>query len=598
MNTFFESGLKPEILRAVADQGFETPTPVQAETLALLNEPAGDLIALAQTGTGKTAAFGLPLLHHIDTADKRTTALILCPTRELCNQITEDIRSFATYIDGMFVTAIYGGAPISNQIRFLNKGVQIVVGTPGRVVDMIQRGALKLQHVRWFVLDEADEMLNMGFKDDLETIFKQMPEQKSTWLFSATMPPKVEGMAKRYMSEARLISLGKRNEGAKNVTHAYYVVKASDRFEALKRLIDVNPDFYGVVFCRTRRETNDVARKLVNAGYAAEAINGDLSQSQRDSVMRNFKSKNLRLLVATDVAARGIDVDDLTHVVNYNLPDDPEVYVHRSGRTGRAGKSGICLSILHSRETGSIRDLERMVGKKFERLQVPSGEEIALNRVRAAVMEVLSAEVKGVNLQALRDEVYAQISDMSREDFVEQWIKWAYKTAVGENDQRGDINAHASSGKRDSERGKDSFGRRGEREGKTGPRREKPNGRPQRDRTSFTTLELNIGSQQNLKPNKLMGVINDVMGHSSIEFGRIEIDREKSSIDVDATHASDVAIALTGLQFGSRRVDVGVGESRERTPKPKWKKFEDNGGKFKKPKHKGGKKIKGKRKRV
>lgn len=588
MNTFFESGLKPEILRALDDLGFETPTPVQVATLNLLSEQAGDLIALAQTGTGKTAAFGLPLLHRLDPGDKRTTALILCPTRELCNQITNDLRSFSTHMDKLFVTAIYGGAPISNQIRFLEKGVQVVVGTPGRVVDVIRRGALKLDHVKWFILDEADEMLNMGFKDDLETIFREMPEEKSVSLFSATMPPKVESLAKRYMKNARTISVGNRNEGAANVTHEYVVVKASDKLEALKRSIDTNPDFYGVVFCRTRHETNDIARKLAKSGHAAEAINGDLSQAQRDAVMKKFKSGELRLLVATDVAARGIDVDNLTHVVNYSLPDDPEVYVHRSGRTGRAGKSGTCLSILHTREVGKIRDLERMVGKKFVYSQVPSATEIIAKRIQHAAAEMLAADAGHADLQPLRDIVYPMVTGMNREEIVEQWIKWAYAKSVSEGLSSGDLNA-----KRAAKGG--GFAHADGVEAKVKLRNGKPNGGKSGRDEGFTTLELNIGSKDHLKPNKLMGVINDVMGHGDVAFGRIEIDRTSSSIDVESRYASDVAIALSGLKFGSRRVDVGVGGSGRSSdfgPRKNFGSSKSRNSKFSK-----GKSYKGKRKR-
>ena len=316
METFFESGLKPELLRAIDDLGFVKPTPIQVKTLSTLDNPEGDLVALAQTGTGKTAAFGLPLLNSVNSRSKDTQVIVLSPTRELCIQITEDLKSFAKYLEGIYITPVYGGAPLANQARFLNKGSQIVVGTPGRVLDMIKRGILKLENINWFVLDEADEMLNMGFKDELEAIFQNTPEEKSTWLFSATMPAYVEKMAGKYMNSPTQISVGKRNQGATNVEHQYVMVKAADRYEALRRIVDAEPELYGVVFCRTRRDTNELAQKLSKGGYPAQALNGDLSQTQRDSVMRNFRSRSLRLLVATDVAARGIDVDDLTHVIN------------------------------------------------------------------------------------------------------------------------------------------------------------------------------------------------------------------------------------------------------------------------------------------
>ncbi len=423
MISFESSGLKPEILRAIAEMGFENPTPVQAETLPLLHQEPTNLIALAQTGTGKTAGFGLPLIHQINPKNRDTQALILCPTRELCLQITQDFMDYMKYMDDVYVTAIYGGAPISNQARQLNKGSHIVVGTPGRVVDMISRGALKLENIQWFILDEADEMLNMGFQDDLETIFKETPKEKATWLFSATMPSRVESISKRYMKDAMRISVGKRNEGAANVSHEYYVVHARDRFEALRRIVGLHDEFYGVVFCRTRQETSDVSAKLISMGYPAEAISGALSQQQRDKVMKRFRTRQLKLLIATDVAARGIDVDDLTHVINYQLPDDPEVYVHRSGRTGRAGKSGIAVSIVHGREKGKIRELERMTGKQFELKQVPTIEDIGRGKVLAQAKDMLETKVKEKSVSFVLSEVYLMMEGLSREDIIEQFTK-------------------------------------------------------------------------------------------------------------------------------------------------------------------------------
>ncbi|MCH2214868.1 MAG: DEAD/DEAH box helicase [Flavobacteriales bacterium] len=550
MKTFFETSLKPEILRAIEEMGFVNPTPVQVETLALLEEEANDLVALAQTGTGKTAGFGLPLIHHVDPSDKTTQAIILCPTRELCLQITKDLQGFAKYVENLFITPVYGGAPIGNQARFLNKGSQIVVGTPGRVVDMIRRDILKIEQISWFILDEADEMLNMGFKDDLEIIFKETPKQKSTWLFSATMPPKVESIARKYMGPAKKISIGRRNEGAKNVTHEYYMVKASDRYEALKRLADAHPEFYGVVFCRTRRETNELATKLSKHGYPAQALNGDLSQAQRDSVMRNFRSRSLRMLVATDVAARGIDVDDLTHVINYTLPDDPEVYVHRSGRTGRAGKSGVCLSILHSRETRRLKEIEKMVGKKFELKKVPTMDEIIRGRVLGVGEDIHYANAEHKDFENLRAEMDVLLAEMDREQLIAQLTRYALKSIEIETEKGGDINVSASK-RRDSD-DRDRGNRRDRKE--RGDRGEKRD----RDRTEagFVTLEVNVGSSQELKPNRIMGVINELTGNDRIKFGRIEIDRERSSIDVEEKYATEVAMSLGGMNFSGRRVEV------------------------------------------
>jgi len=554
MKTFFETTLKPEILRAIEEMGFVEPTPVQVETLKMLEEESGDLIALAQTGTGKTAGFGLPLIHRIDTSNKTTQAIILCPTRELCLQITKDLQDFSKYVENLFITPVYGGAPIGTQARFLNKGSQIVVGTPGRVVDMINRDILKIGQVDWFVLDEADEMLNMGFKDDLESIFKETPKQKSTWLFSATMPPKVESMARKYMGPAKRISIGKRNEGAKNITHEYCMVKASDRYEALKRLADAHPEFYGVVFCRTRRETNDLATKLSKHGYPAQALNGDLSQSQRDSVMRNFRSRSLRMLVATDVAARGIDVDDLTHVINYTLPDDPEVYVHRSGRTGRAGKSGVCLSILHSRETRRLKEIEKMVGKKFELKKVPTMDEIIRGRVLGIGEDIHYASTDHNDFDNLKAEMSVLLSELDREQLIAQITRFALRSIDVAIENSGDINVKPSSKK---DRANERDEQRSNRDRK--PRRE----REARTETEkgFVTLELNVGRRQDLKPNRIMGVINELVGNNKIKFGRIEIDRERTSIDVEERYATEVAMSMGGVNFSGRRVEVIITEA-------------------------------------
>lgn len=563
MITFEESGLKPEILRAIAEMGFETPTPVQAETLPLLHEEPTNLIALAQTGTGKTAGFGLPLIHQIDPENRNTQALVLCPTRELCLQITNDFNNYMKYLPKVNVTAIYGGAPIHTQERALNKGSHIVVGTPGRVIDMIKRGALKLNNIQWFILDEADEMLNMGFKEDLETIFKETPKEKATWLFSATMPPRVESISKRYMKDAQRITVGKRNEGAANVAHEYYIVQARDRFEALRRIVAVHDEFYGVVFCRTRQETTDVSSKLIAMGYPAEAISGALSQQQRDQVMRRFRNRQLKLLIATDVAARGIDIDDLTHVINFQLPDDPEVYVHRSGRTGRAGKSGISVSIIHGRQKNKIRELEKMTGKTFQVRQVPTMDEIGRKKVVALAEEMRDAKVKGKAVDSILTEVYLMLEGMSREDLIDQFTKWAYEQALaGESVASTDINISAKGNDRD-DRDRPERGNRRERRDRDddgGGRRERSRRDDDDGGKSFTRVDFNIGSEQNLNPGRLMGMINEAMNNSSINFGKIEIDRENSAIDVDSEHASNVAISLEGMQFGAKQLKVELGD--------------------------------------
>ena len=386
---FSDIGLDKNIQKAITDLGFEQPTPIQSESIPFLLSEENDLIALAQTGTGKTAAFGLPIIQQIEIESKQTQAIILCPTRELCLQITKDLGTYAKYTKGLRITAVYGGANIQTQIKALNSGSQIVVGTPGRVIDLIKRKKLRLGHIEYVVLDEADEMLNMGFKEDLDTILAETPEEKRTLLFSATMPKEVMRITKNYMFSPKTIEVARRNEGAKNVEHHFYMVNARDRYKALRRICDVNPDIYGIVFCRTRRETKDVADKLMQDGYNADALHGDLSQSQRDHVMGRFRKRNLQMLVATDVAARGIDIDDLTHIINYNLPDDLEVYVHRSGRTGRAGKNGISIIIAHSRERRKLQAISKMLRKDLTQKQVPNGEEICAIQLLTLIDKVV-----------------------------------------------------------------------------------------------------------------------------------------------------------------------------------------------------------------
>ena len=376
MLTFQEMGINPLILKAISELGFEKPTEIQEKTIPHLLKEKNDLVALAQTGTGKTAAFGLPILEQINLESKLTQALILSPTRELCIQISNDIKTYSKYIPNLKTATIYGGASAEKQIGDLNKGCQIVVGTPGRVLDLIKRKKLKVGHIEYLVLDEADEMLDMGFKDELDAILEGTPESRQTLLFSATMPKEIMKIANKYMSNAEEISIGEKNIGAENVNHNYYLAKARDRYKVLKRIIDSHPKIYSIVFCRTRRDTKEVADKLIENGYNAEALHGDLSQAQRDYVMNRFRTKHMQILVATDVAARGLDVNDLTHIINYNIPDEPKIYIHRSGRTGRAGKTGTSLSLIHSRELFRLREIEKTLGKKITRKQVPSGKEI------------------------------------------------------------------------------------------------------------------------------------------------------------------------------------------------------------------------------
>jgi len=420
--TFEELGLNSDLLKAVTDLGFKNPTPIQQQTIPLLSNEQTDLVALAQTGTGKTAAFGLPMLSMINCDDKSVQALVLAPTRELCVQITNDIKNYSKYIKGFNAVAIYGGARIDGQIKDIKRGVQVVVATPGRLIDMIERRALNLNTVKIVILDEADEMLNMGFKDDLDTILSETPEHKNTWLFSATMPKEVERIARNYMNSPKEISTGKKNEGADNLEHIYYLVNPRDRYLALKRVVDYYPDIFGIVFCRTKAETQEVADSLIKDGYSADALHGDLSQSQRDFVMKRFRSRTLQMLVATDVAARGIDVHDVTHVINYNLPEDVENYTHRTGRTARAGKSGIAIAIISPKDTGKIKDIERIIKKKFEKKDVPNGVDVCEKQLFNLVHKLHDVEVKDTEIESYLPKIYEELKDLSKEELIKRFV--------------------------------------------------------------------------------------------------------------------------------------------------------------------------------
>lgn len=438
--TFKELGLNDALMKAIEDLGFENPTPIQLQTIPLLKSKNTDLVALAQTGTGKTAAFGLPILNALDTNTKDTQALILSPTRELCVQITNDLKKYAKYYKGLMITSVYGGASIVNQMRDIKQGSQIIVATPGRLVDLIERRAVKLSTVKTIVLDEADEMLNMGFKDSLDAILSQTPEGKNTWLFSATMPREVERIAKNYMNDPAEISAGKKNEGAANITHIYYSVNARERYAALKRVVDFYPEIFGVVFCRTKAETQEVADALIKDGYSADALHGDLSQGQRDFVMKRFRNKTLQMLVATDVAARGIDVQGITHVINYNLPEDIESYTHRSGRTARAGKSGLAISIITGRDSGKIKDIERIINKKFERGVLPNGFDVTEKQLFHLVKKLHDVAVNDEEIEKYLPKVYEELKDLSKEEIIKRFISEEFNRFFSYYENAPDLN--------------------------------------------------------------------------------------------------------------------------------------------------------------
>lgn len=493
--TFEETGLRQELIRATQELGFSQPTPIQERIIPLFLDTTTDLIALAQTGTGKTAAFGFPLINQADMEERKVQAIVLCPTRELCMQITGDMEKFARFVPGFRTVAVYGGADIKGQIKALKSGCQVVVGTPGRVMDLINRKALQLSHIRWLVLDEADEMLNMGFKDDLDVILAETPQNKRTLLFSATMPAEISAIARKYMHRPQEVSVGNRNQGADNVRHEYYTVHARDRYAALKRIVDIYPNIYGIVFCRTRQVTKDVADKLMADGYNADALHGDLSQAQRDHVMHRFRLKQLQLLVATDVAARGLDVNDLTHIINYDLPDDNEIYIHRTGRTARAGKSGIAISIIHTRETKKIRDIEKITGKRFEQKKVPTGVEICEKQLFNLVDRVENIDVDESQIEQFLPVIYKKLSWLSREDLIKHFVSVEFNRFLNYYKNTPDLNV-ARTEERERKRGH------------TG---------------DFAYFRLNIGLRDGLNPARLIGLINEITGSRDIQVGRIEL---------------------------------------------------------------------------
>ena len=530
MDNFKQTRLHPDILKAITKMGFETPTPIQAKTIPHLMASAHDLIATAQTGTGKTAAFGLPSIHLTDIEDRRTQTLVLCPTRELCMQITKDLGNFSKYINGMNILAVYGGASIQSQIKSLKKGAQIVIGTPGRTKDLIKRKRLNISHVARVILDEADEMLTMGFKEDLEMILAQTPQEKQTLLFSATMSKRVLEITKSYMNNPLEIAAARMNIAADNVQHIYYMVNAKDRYEAIKRIIDINPGIYGIVFCRTRRETKEVANKLMHDGYNADTLHGDLSQVQRDDVMGRFRNRQLQILVATDVAARGLDVDDLSHVINFNLPDDDEIYVHRSGRTGRAGKKGISIIIIHTREMRKIREIEKKFSITFIRETVPSGLDICKKRLYSLIDKVENVEVDEQQIGQFMPDIYKKLEWLEREELVKHFVSTEFNRYLSYYKNARDINISGDSmGEKRSKREKRS--------------------REDRRNTSFAGFYVNVGFQHKLNPGRLIGLINKCLRSSDAVIGKIEVMKTFSFFEIDNKWESKLFVGFKGKKF-------------------------------------------------
>jgi len=550
------------MLKAIEELGFEKPTPIQEKTIPLILRETTDIVALAQTGTGKTAAFGLPVIQKIEIGVNKTQMLVLCPTRELCLQITNDLRNFSKYIGNINIVPVYGGASINEQIKLLDKGAHVVVATPGRAVDLINRKKLRLGDVKWLVLDEADEMLSMGFKDDLDTILSGTPTGKQTLLFSATMPREISAIARKYMNAPVEVTVGKTNQGADNVSHEYFLVHARDRYEALKRIADVNPNIYGIVFCRTRAEAKEVADNLIRDGYNADALHGDLSQEMRDIVMNRFRNRRLQILVATDVAARGLDVNDLTHVINYNLPDDPEVYIHRSGRTGRAGKKGISISILHLKEKGKLKDIERMLNKKFEIKPVPSGRDICEKQLFNLIDKVEKVEVNTANIEDYLRIIYKKLEWLDREELIKHFVAVEFNRFIEAYENAPDLNVdnikgsenNSESSQNKNKGPKNKPDHKSEFEGKNTFKR--------RRGVVFSRMFMNIGKSERMDKRTIINMINQTMPGKSVEIGEIEVLRNFSFFEIDKRYEFDVQKAFRQVQYKGKKIGLEVAKPK------------------------------------
>ena len=559
MKTFEELGVNENIRRAIEELGFEHPMPVQEEVIPYLLGNKNDVIALAQTGTGKTAAFGLPLLQKVNAQDRATQAIVLSPTRELCVQIADDLKDFSKYIDGMHIVPVYGGADIRPQIRAIKHGTQVIVATPGRLVDLINRGVMELEKVNNIVLDEADEMLNMGFSDSINAIFEQLPEDRNTLLFSATMSREVEKVAKSYLHDYKEIVVGSRNEGAEHVNHIYYLVHSKDKYLALKRIVDFHPRIFAIIFCRTKAETQEVADKLIKDGYNAEALHGDLSQQQRDLTMQKFRQHTVQLLVATDVAARGLDVDDLTHVINYGLPDDIESYTHRSGRTGRAGKKGTSISIIHIKEKWKVRQIEKQIGKDFIDGELPKSEEICKKQLFKVMDDIMKTDVDEDQIAPYMADIMRQFEYVDKEDIIKKMVTVTFGRFLDYYQHAPEIEKPVA--------GKGSRSERGERN----TRGKVSNGRRQHvAEEGFRRLFINLGKSDGFYPGEIMQYLNKHV-HGRQEVGHIDLLQKFSYIEVPEDDAQKVMKALNGTTYKGREVrcndadETGHGRSNGRT---------------------------------
>jgi ATP-dependent RNA helicase DeaD len=543
MSKFEEMGFTPGIIKAIDNLGFTEPMPIQERVIPLMLEDETDIIALAQTGTGKTAAFGLPLVQATDTELNRTQALILCPTRELCMQITGDLMDYSKFTGKLKILAVYGGASIENQIMGLKKGVHIIVATPGRLIDLIKRRTVDLSSISTLILDEADEMLNMGFLDSINEILEEIPSGRRTLLFSATMPTEIETIARKYMNNPVEVIIGKRNSSAENVSHAYYLVHAKDKYKVLKRIADFEPDIYGIVFCRTRKDTQEIATRLMNDGYNADALHGDLSQAQRDAVMNKFRLRNLQLLVATDVAARGLDVDDLTHIINFSLPEDPEIYTHRSGRTGRAGKTGISISIVHMKEKYLLQQIERKIKKNFKVIPVPSGSDICGKQLFHWVNKLEKVSTDHREIEKLLPEIKNKLEGLDREELLKRVVALEFDRFLDDYRYDDDI---ISPTERDNNSFRES--KRREFEGNAG--------------IKYSRIFINLGKKDGFYPEQLIDLINKNTAGRKIPLGKIDLMKSFSFFEVDERNAKNLIDALKDVRFMNRRIAVEFAQEK------------------------------------
>ena len=563
MMTFEETGIEERLVKAVTDLGFVNPTPIQEKAIPVLLSGTTDFIGLAQTGTGKTAAFGLPLLDLIDAAAKHPQALVVCPTRELCLQIVSEIELFKKYMPAVHVIAVYGGSSIGAQIRDLKRGVQIVVATPGRLIDLIERKAINLEQIKYVVLDEADEMLNMGFQDDIEFILQNTPKRESTWLFSATMPAEIRRVSKKYMKTPVEVTVGKMNTANKNIDHQFYVTSAQHRYETLKRLIDFNPGIYGIIFTRTKADAQDIAEKLTREGYDIDALHGDLTQGQRDKVMGEFREKTLQLLIATDVAARGIDVKDITHVINYELPDDIEVYTHRSGRTGRAGNTGICMSIVHSREIGRLRQIERIVQVPFHKLEIPTGKDVCRKQFFNFMDRLLQTDISHGDYESYVPMLQEKFADMTKEDILKRVAAMEFNRFLKYYENAEDLNVRERSRT-------DVRERRPVQAGPGGPgqdyRRDTPRGGSREfnggSGGDYMRLFVNLGTKDGFYKASFLQFILDMSELRKESLGRIDMKEMNSWIEVDRKSANQMIRSIDGKTYKGRRIRMNDANSR------------------------------------